>query len=143
MLENLEETQENLEKAKQDIKYLESEKQIHLLEIEKASELIIEMDEEITTKTQLIEDFKVSYEIELDKNKRLTSLINERMITDMIREQASFSAEENDVMRMPFEETDNLSKILSSENKQRSFTLPKTGTGDTPTNSKPLVNVGK
>ena len=98
MLENLEETQENLEKAKQDIKYLESEKQIHLLEIEKASELINEMDEEITTKTQLIEDFKVSYEIEVEKNKRLISLINERMITDMIREQASFSAEENELM---------------------------------------------
>ena len=57
-----------------------------ILGIEKASELINEMDEEMTTKTQLIEDFKASYEIELDKNKRLTSLINERMITDMIRE---------------------------------------------------------
>ena len=113
-----------------------------MLELEKASELINEMDEEITTKTQLIEDFKVSFENELDKNKRLTSLINERMLTDILREQASFQGEENDFTRMTSDETDNLSKILSLENRQRSITLPKTGTGDTATNSKPLVNVG-
>ena len=101
------------------------------------------MDEEITTKTQLLEDFKVSYEIEVDKNKRLTSLINERMLTDIIREQASFPEEENDFTRMTSDETENLSKILSQENRQRSITLPKTGTGDTPTKSKPLINVGK
>ena len=79
------------------------------------------MDEEITTKTQLLEDFKVSYEIEVDKNKRLTSLINERMLTDIIREQASFPEEENDFTRMTSDETENLSKILSQENRQRRF----------------------